>query len=333
MKTMSSRSLFTRPIICPKVVHNKRFARSWARSLARASNCLSVLPGWNLVPLFAFLSLVFSQSAFAGSATVAWDGSADPDVTGYFVYVGDTSGSYNTKLNASNYTSVTVSNLSQGITYYFAVSAYDRYGYESSLSPEISVMIPISTDTTPPVVSITSPPNDAPLSGNLTIVASASDNVGVSSVMTSAAGATLCTTTVAPYSCSWNTTTLANGKYTLSATATDLAGNTATASISVSVNNLLDTTPPTVSITSPLNGAVLLKNSTVTITAAALDNVGVTKVEFYVNGKLTCFATASPYTCGWRPSAAPGRTYQLQAKAYDAAGNTGSSNIATVNMP
>jgi chitinase len=325
MQTIGSRSLFAHSVICGQRVHHKRFGGSWARSLARALNCPSVLRGLKLLPLYAFLGLAFSRSAFAGSATLAWDASADPGVTGYFVYVGNTSGSYNTKLDVSNYTGVTVSNLLQGMTYYFAASAYDRYGYESSLSPEASVVIP---DTTPPVISIASPPNAA-VSGNLTIAASASDNVGVSSVMISAGGATLCTATVAPYSCPWNTTTVANGYYTVSATAKDLAGNTANASVNVSVNNIPDTTPPTANITTPLDGTVLQRNSTVMIAATASDNVGVTKVEFYVSGKLTCSATTTtnPYTCKWKSPAAPGKTYQLQAKAYDAAGNNGSSNI------
>jgi hypothetical protein len=72
------------------------------------------------------------------------------------------------------------------------------------------------------------------------------------------------------------------------------------------------------------------RNSTVTISATALDNVGVTKVEFYVNGSLTCNDTAGPYNCAWKFAGAPRRTYQLQARAYDAAGNVGSSSTVTV---
>jgi chitinase len=91
-----------------------------------------------------------------------------------------------------------------------------------------------------------------------------------------------------------------------------------------------DTTPPTVAITSPVGGALVQKKSTVTISATASDNVGVTKVEFYINGQLTCSDTAASYTCAWKVPAAPGRSYQLQAKAYDAQGNVSSSSIVTV---
>jgi hypothetical protein len=91
-----------------------------------------------------------------------------------------------------------------------------------------------------------------------------------------------------------------------------------------------DSTPPAVIITSPLDGASVKKNSTVTIGTTASDYVGVSKVEFYINGKLTCSDTTSPYTCIWKVPGAPGRTYQLQAKAYDGQGNVGSSSIVTV---
>src|SRR5262249_17402205 len=57
---------------------------------------------------------------------------------------------------------------------------------------------------------------------------------------------------------SWNTTGVANGSHTLTATASDAAGNTASTQITVTVSNsILDTTPPTVSISSPAAGATV----------------------------------------------------------------------------
>ena len=91
-----------------------------------------------------------------------------------------------------------------------------------------------------------------------------------------------------------------------------------------------DTTPPTVSITAPVNNTSVTKKSTLTLYATAADNVGVTTVAFFVNGTLTCSATTSPYTCAWTVPAAPNRTYQLQAKAYNAQANIGTSSTITV---
>src|SRR5206468_3170616 len=95
----------------------------------------------------------------------------------------------------------------------------------------LNYTLPSTTDTTSPTVTVSSPANAATVSGTVTITAAASDNVGVSSVTIAAAGTTLCTATLAPYSCAWNTTTVANGNYTITATARDAAGNSNTSSI------------------------------------------------------------------------------------------------------
>lgn len=89
----------------------------------------------------------------------------------------------------------------------------------------------------------------------------------------------------------------------------------------------VDTVPPSVSITAPSNNATVTKNTTVSINASASDNVGVTKVEMYVNNVLTCTDTTLPYSCSWKVPAKPNTTYTLKAIAYDARGNTGVNTI------
>jgi hypothetical protein len=91
-----------------------------------------------------------------------------------------------------------------------------------------------------------------------------------------------------------------------------------------------DVTAPSVMITFPANGATVPKKSTVTIQASASDNTGVDHVEFYVDGNLKCADSSSPYSCAWSVPPPPNRTYTLQAKAYDAAGNIGLSALITV---
>jgi glucose/arabinose dehydrogenase len=88
-----------------------------------------------------------------------------------------------------------------------------------------------------------------------------------------------------------------------------------------------DTVAPTVAITSPANGATVARRSTVTITATASDNVGVTRVDFMVNGAVQCSDTTSPYSCNWNVPNARNVTYQLQARAFDQAGNVGTATI------
>ena len=55
------------------------------------------------------------------------------------------------------------------------------------------------------------------------------------------------------------------------------------------------------------------------------DNVGITKIEFTVNGIVECTDTSENSACTWNVPAKPGVSYSLQALAYDAQGNAGTS--------
>ncbi len=86
-----------------------------------------------------------------------------------------------------------------------------------------------------------------------------------------------------------------------------------------------DTTPPIVTITNPAPGSTVARKSNVTISATATDNVGVARVEFYVNGSLLCTDASASYSCNWKVPNQPNRTYQIEVRAYDQAGNLGSA--------
>ena len=89
-----------------------------------------------------------------------------------------------------------------------------------------------------------------------------------------------------------------------------------------------DATPPTVKITEPPDGAVLDWAGLHLIRAAASDNVGVTKVEFYINGSLRSTDTVAPYEYLWNPKYwGDVGTMPIEAKAYDDAGNLASDRI------
>ena len=88
-----------------------------------------------------------------------------------------------------------------------------------------------------------------------------------------------------------------------------------------------DITPPTVSVDSPTNGSTVARKSNVTIAASATDNVGVARVEFLVNGALQCSDVSAPYNCNWRVPSPPNKTYQIQARAFDQAGNSATAAI------
>jgi glucose/arabinose dehydrogenase len=88
-----------------------------------------------------------------------------------------------------------------------------------------------------------------------------------------------------------------------------------------------DNVSPTVSIDSPAGGSTVARKTNVTITASAGDNIGVARVEFLLNGNLQCTDVGAPYSCNWRVPAPPNKSYQIQARAFDQAGNSGTASI------
>jgi Bacterial Ig domain len=91
-----------------------------------------------------------------------------------------------------------------------------------------------------------------------------------------------------------------------------------------------DTTPPSVAITFPQDGAIVQRRSLVTIRADASDDVAVAKVEFYLDGDRRCLAAILPYICPWTVPAKRNRRYAWWAIASDASGNARAS--ATVQV-
>src|SRR5205814_1191957 len=119
-----------------------------------------------------------------------------------------------------------------------------------------------------------------------------------------------------------------------SGVAQDAAGNLNAASTSTD-NSVsftpADTTPPTVSITSPLSGATV--GSTTSVTANASDNLGVVGVQFLLDGaNLGAEDTTAPYSVSWNTTTASNGSHTLTAVARDAAGNRATSAPVTVTV-
>jgi hypothetical protein len=94
--------------------------------------------------LGGLLALVaFSASAPAANVVLAWNASTNLDVAGYNVYYGQASQSYTASVNAGTNLTETFANLTPGLTYYFAATAYDANGDESAFSNEATNMIPL----------------------------------------------------------------------------------------------------------------------------------------------------------------------------------------------
>ncbi len=140
-------------------------------------------------------------------------------------------------------------------------------------------------------------------------------------------GASIGTDTSSPYSAT--IASIAAGSHVITARATDNSGNIATTTVSITASTNTNT-PPTVSITSPANGATFTAGSSISITAQASDNGSVAKVEFFQGATKLGEDTSSPYSYSWTNAAAG--TYSLTAKATDNEGAATTSAAVSVTV-
>jgi len=302
--------------------------------------------------LGAVLSLVGLTTGHAGTLDLAWDApttnqdsSPLTDLSGYRVYSSTStiascpptsSPQFVAAANPAPAPNTTVTyrlaGLTQGTTYFVRVTAVDTSGNESGCTNEVSAVALVDPDSTPPTVSITAPAPSATVSGTVNVTASASDNVGIASVAFRLDGVVQTTDAASPYAWSWNTLGTPNGSHTLTAVATDTAGNSTTSSgVLVNVSNAVpDTTPPTVSLTAPANGATV--TGSVTVSANATDNVAIANVQFYLDGSLQSTDTSSPYSWSWNTTTGSNGSHTLTAVATDSAGNSTTSSAVAVTV-
>ncbi len=108
-----------------------------------------------------------------------------------------------------------------------------------------AITITATTDTTPPIVNITSPLDGQTVSGTINLTADASDTSGITKVEFYIDTTLISTDTTSPYEYSWNSTTVSNASHIIKAIAIDPAGNTAENTITIQVDNLAVPDTPT----------------------------------------------------------------------------------------
>jgi chitinase len=184
----------------------------------------------------------------------------------------------------------------------------------------------------PPTVSLTAPANGATFTAgaNLTLSASASDTDGSIAKVEFFQGSTsLGVDTTTPYSVVFSN--VAAGSYTVKAVATDNGGAmTTSATVSITVNPA-GNRPPSVSLTSPANGAVFAPGINIQLSADASDSDGtITKVEFFDGSTKIGEDTTTPYGVTLTNAAAGSHT--LTARATDNGGAMTTSAAVTVTV-
>ena len=182
----------------------------------------------------------------------------------------------------------------------------------------------VTVDTTPPIVAITSPTANPWVNATSEAIAfSASDATsGISSLALSLDNGTAVNVTGQT---TYTVTGLTDGDHQAQLSATDRAGNTAAATVDFRV----DTTPPTVTFSTPADGATV-SSSTVAVQWLVTDaGSGLSSVTISLDG-----ATAQGVTPGGTQtySGLADGQHSVVIRATDAAGNVRTASISfTVN--
>jgi len=218
--------------------------------------------------------------------------------------------------------------------YVFAAAATDNRG-ATNLSASVSAIVRESTTPilVPPLVSITTPTNDAsftaPVTFDLTAAASDSDGT-ITSVAFTDNDVTLSVDTTFPYSVSLSPTV---GIHTIRATALDDDGLTSVATAFFTVLN-----PPNIlpvaTLTVPTNGAVYTAAADIPLEAIATDEDGtISFVRWFVNGAQIATDSTAPYTNVVLSLGVGSYVFVAQAIDNRSAVGTSTTNTITVNPP
>lgn len=117
---------------------------------ARVRRVALIVLLWGVFP-----ALIPLSSFAAGTVTLAWDPSSGTNIIArYSIYFGAASRTYTNTTAAGTATTLTISNLVGGRTYYFAATAVDTSGLESDYSAEVSTLIPVNATNRPPTLNL-----------------------------------------------------------------------------------------------------------------------------------------------------------------------------------
>jgi hypothetical protein len=105
-------------------------ARKYPRKIVQCLTLFVLLLGLALIAL--------TGTVHSAQVSLAWDRNTETDLAGYIVYYGTGSRVYNWFIDVGNATTCTLTGLADGSTYYFAATAYDSSGFESTYSGEVS---------------------------------------------------------------------------------------------------------------------------------------------------------------------------------------------------
>ncbi|MGC4050554.1 MAG: DUF4082 domain-containing protein [Paludibaculum sp.] len=263
----------------------------------------------------------------SAKVNLAWTASTDNvGVAGYKVF------RQGTQINTVFGNSYADTSVTAGNTYTYSVNAYDAAGNSSASSVDAGVTVPSSNDTTPPVISGVSITALSSSSATISWVTNEPADTQVDFGPTSLYGtSSVLVPTLSPAHSVVLTGLAAATTYHFQVKSRDAAGNLA-ASADAQFTTAVppDSLAPTASITAPASQATV--SGSITVSASASDSVGVAKVEFYVDSVLKSTITTAPYSWTFDTTQVTNGSHSLQVKAYDAAGNIGTSVAVAITV-
>ena len=278
---------------------------------------------------------------------LGWTANTETDLNHYNVYRGTTAGfvvTPGTTVPIATPATNSYSNtgLSPSTTYYYKVAAVDNAGNIGAVSAERSATTSPAADTTPPVqVTGLSATTVSSTQINLGWTANTETDLnhynvyrGTTAGFVVTPGTTVPIATPATNSYS-NTGLSPSTTYYYKVAAVDNAGNIGAVSAerSATTSPAADTTPPTVTITSPINNARVPAGNLI-VSGTSQDNVGgtgVNNVAVQLDGGTFVTATG---TTNWSITINITKkgAHQLRARAQDNAGNSGFSSTVKINI-
>ncbi|MGM0482565.1 MAG: S8 family peptidase [Patescibacteria group bacterium] len=183
-----------------------------------------------------------------------------------------------------------------------------------------------------PSVTITHPSDGATVSGAVTISTNATsdETLSVEKVEMYINESLIGTDSSDPFSFYWDTSLEENGEYVLQARVFDTNGNSEWSNnITVTVENVADSTSPTIQITEPEDGANIPQTGGFAITASAQDNTKISQIDILFDGIISETCTGQD-SCSFTLNAnklVAGKSYKINAIASDENGNTAEDEI------
>src|SRR5687768_7262963 len=259
-----------------------------------------------------------SGATVSGTITVTASAADDTAVVGVQFFVDGNAGTDDTTAPYSApWNTTTATNGSHTLT----AVARDAAGHRTTSAP---VTVTVANDSTAPTVSINQAAGqaDPTAAGPISFTAVFSEAVSGFTAADVTIGGTAGGTKTATVSGGPSTYTVAVSGMTTSGTVTatiaagvaqDAAGNSNTASTSTDNSVSFDAARPTVNISSPASGATV--SGTITVTASAADDTGVTGVQFFLDGIAGTDVTTAPYSATWNTNSTTNGSHTLTAIA------------------